>query len=93
MDGNDAVILLQQIFVGIDKSQYNILWVKHTDKGRVELNFIIVREDLASGKDLDIHSHRRDIPLFNMWKNGINKKYGFADPNAESRKQTPKQRP
>ncbi len=80
------------VFVGIDKSQYNILWVKHVDKGRVELNFIIVREDLASGKDLDIHSHRRDLPLFNMWKNGINKKYGFADPEANSRKQTPKQR-
>ncbi len=82
----------QMVFVALDESQYNILWVKHVDKGRVELNFIIVREDLASGKDLDIHSHKRDLPLFNMWKNGINKKYGFADPEANSRKQTPRQR-
>ena len=80
------------VFVGIDQSQYNILWVKHVDKGRVELNFVIVREDLASGKDLDIHSHKRDLPLFNMWKNGINKKYGFVDPEAKSRKRTPQER-
>lgn len=76
-------------FYGLDRSQYNILWARHEDKGTVELNYIIPRVELSSGKDLDIYTNKRDKPLFSMWQNGINKHYGFADPNAESRKRTP----
>ncbi len=82
----------KMMFIGMDKSQYHILWVKHVDKGRTELNFVVPRQELSRGIDLDVYSHRRDKPLFNMWKNGINKKYGLADPNAESRKRTASER-
>ena len=71
----------QMMFMGINSSQYNILWVQHTDKNRLELNFVIPRMELSSGNDLDVWSSRRDLPLFNMWKNGINKKYKLANPN------------
>lgn len=82
----------QMVFVGLDKSQYHIIWIKHVDKGRVELNFVISRTELSRGIDLDVYSHKRDKPLYTMWRNGINKKYGLADPNAESRKRTQEER-
>ena len=62
------------LFAGIDSSKYNILWVEHTDKERIELNFVIPRMALDTGNDLDLYSHRRDLPLMDMWKNGINLK-------------------
>ena len=76
------------LFAGIDTDKYNILWVEHSDKERIELNFVIPRLALDSGNDLDLYSHRRDLPLMDMWKNGINAKYGLADPNDPRRART-----
>lgn len=80
------------IFTGLLNDQYSILWVEHTDKGRLELNFVIPRIELSSGHDLDLYSHRRDLPIFDMWKNGINKKYSLADPNDPRRARTMSER-
>jgi hypothetical protein len=80
------------IFSGLDKSQYHIVWIAHRDKGRLELNFVIPRMELTRGIDLDVYSHKRDKPLFSMWRNGVNKKYNLADPMAASRRRTAKDR-
>nr|QIS34445.1 hypothetical protein [Leclercia adecarboxylata] len=37
---------------GLDKDQYSVLWVEHTDKGRLELNFLIPNTELLTGKRL-----------------------------------------
>lgn len=76
------------LFTGIDTDKYNILWVEHSDKERIELNFVVPRLILDTGNDLDLYSHRRDLPLMDMWKNGINVKYGLADPNDPRRART-----
>ncbi len=76
------------LFTGIDGDKYNILWVEHSDKERIELNFVVPRIVFDTGNDLDLYSHRRDLPLFDMWKNGINAKYGLADPNDPRRVRT-----
>lgn len=76
------------IFTGLATNQYNVLWVEHSDKGRIELNFVVPRIELNTGYDLDLYSHRRDLPIFDMWKNGINAKYQLADPNDPSRART-----
>ena len=83
MDAFEALL-----FAGIDTDKYNILWVEHSDKGRIELNFVVPRIELKSGNDLDLYTHRRDLPLFDMWKNGINVTYGLADPNDPRRTRT-----
>jgi len=80
------------LFAGIDVDKYNILWVEHFDKERIELNFVVPRIELQSGNDLDLYSHRRDLPLMDMWKNGINAKYGLADPNDPRRARTMSER-
>lgn len=62
------------LFTGLESNQYNILWVEHSDKGRIELNFVVPRIELNKGIDLDLYTHKRDLPIFDMWKNGINAK-------------------
>lgn len=76
------------LFTGLNSDQYHVLWVEHNDKGRLELNFVVPRIELSTGKDLDLYSHKRDLPLFDMWKNGINAKYNLADPNDPRRART-----
>jgi hypothetical protein len=80
------------LFAGIDDSKYNILWVEHLDKERIELNFVVPRIALDTGYDLDLYSHRRDLPLMDMWKNGINVKYKLADPNDPRRSRSMRER-
>ena len=80
------------LFAGIDSRIYNILWVEHTDKERIELNFVVPRMALDTGNDLDLYSHRRDLPLMDMWKNGINIKYKLADPNDPRRSRSMRER-
>ncbi len=68
------------MFAGLEPEQFNYLLVEHTDKGRLELNFLIPRVELNTLKDLSLYTHMKDKPLFTMWQNGINKKYNLADP-------------
>lgn len=86
---NEIMDAFQEVlFTGLNSNQYHVLWVEHIDKGRLELNFVIPRIELYTGNDLDLYSHRRDLPLFDMWKNGINKHYGLSDPNDPNRART-----
>ena len=41
-------------FAGLEPDQRDILWVRHTHEGRVELHFVTLRMELASGKSLNI---------------------------------------
>lgn len=75
------------IFSGLDRDQYNITWIEHKDKDRLELNFVIPKVELSSGKSYNPYYDRTDRPLVNAFKNYINAKYELDDPNDPSRKQ------
>lgn len=45
------------------QGRYNILWVEHTDKGRLELNFVIPKVDLVSGRAFNPYYHKIDVVL------------------------------
>ena len=40
-------------FAGLQPEQYNILWVRHTHEGKVELHFCLPRLELISGKSIN----------------------------------------
>lgn len=65
---------------GLDKSQFNILWVEHTDKGRLELNCIIPKIELSTGKSFNPYFHGSDFHLADLFQNSANLKYGYSDP-------------
>ncbi len=62
------------------QNRYNILWVEHTDKGRLELNFVIPRIDLITQKAFTPYYHSADITRIDIWKDYINLKHVFTNP-------------
>jgi len=70
----------QMLLAGLDREQYNILWVEHTDKGRLELNFAIPKLELKSKKSLQPYYHKSDLARLEMWQDMTNLKYTFHNP-------------
>jgi len=69
----------------LDKDQYDILWVEHQDKGRLELNFVIPNIELTSGKRLQPYYDRADRPRVDAFQTITNIEYDLADPNDPAR--------
>jgi len=86
------------LFPGFDKSRYNIVWVEHTDKGRLELNYFIPQIDLLTGKHLcPYFFNSSDFDRVNNLTRQINHEYDLTSPDEESKsrpladvKRTPK---
>lgn len=74
-----AVIQLfeEAAFSGLGKDEYATLWVKHEDKGRLELHCITPRVHMPSGKSLNIKPPG-GYDLFDTLRDYINLKHGFA---------------
>ncbi|UZA07610.1 relaxase/mobilization nuclease domain-containing protein (plasmid) [Moraxella bovis] len=72
----------EALLPNFDVTRYACYWVEHTDKGRLELNFVFAKVDLQTGKHLDVYQQRRDVTRLNYWKEIQLQKYGLSDPNA-----------
>ena len=70
----------ERLLFGEYKERFNILWVQHVDKGRLELNFAIPKIDIESSMAFNPYYDKVDRPLIDTWQNYINLKFGFTDP-------------
>ena len=70
------------------ENRYNILWVEHTDKGRLELNFVIPKIDLETQKSLNPYYHKADLPRVEKWQDLQNLAHGFSNPKDPSKART-----
>ncbi len=70
------------------QDRYNILWVEHTDKGRLELNFVIPKIDLETQKSLNPYYHKADLPRIEKWQDLQNLKYNYSSPKDPSKART-----
>lgn len=68
--------------------RYNILWVEHLDKGRLELNFVIPKIDIETKKALNPYYYKADFARMDTWQNLNNLKYRFSDPKDPTKAQT-----
>ena len=75
------------LMAGLDKDQYNMTWIEHTDKDRLELNFVIANVELTTGKRLQPYYDKADRPLVENWKQVINHEYGLTDPHDPNKAQ------
>lgn len=75
------------LFPNMDKSQYNVLWVEHRDKGRLELNFVIPNIELETGKRLQPYYHNADLKRVDAWRTIKNIENGFSDPEDPAKRQ------
>ncbi|MGL2486873.1 relaxase/mobilization nuclease domain-containing protein [Helicobacter pylori] len=75
MESFEYVLLTESM-----QNRYNILWVEHTDKGRLELNFVIPKIDLERQKAFNPYYHKVDLKRIDTWKDCINLKHAFTNP-------------
>lgn len=69
-------------FAGIPADRRSIVWIKHRDKGRTELHFVVPRVDLGTRKSLNIAPPTpASRHLLDTLREGINRRYGFRDPS------------
>ena len=74
------------LLTGLERNQYDILWVEHRDKGRLELNFVIPNIELQTGKRLQPYYDPADRRRVNAWATLVRAEYGLADPNEPERR-------
>lgn len=77
----------ETLLAGLERDQYDITWIEHTDKGRLELNFVIPNVELSTGKRLQPYFDQADRPLVENWKQVTNFDYGLSDPHAPDKAQ------
>jgi len=73
-------------FAGLDRDQYDILWVRHSHAGHHELHFVTPRIELETGKSLNIRPPGKATrQAFDDFRSEINARYGLADPDDPAR--------
>ncbi len=70
------------------QERYNILWVEHTDKGRLELNFVIPKVDLPTGKALNPYYHKADVTRKELFEDKWNLIKGYSSAKDPSKART-----
>ena len=73
---------------GMSENQYNILWVEHTDKGRIELNFVIPKIELTTQKAFNPYYHKLDFARIDMFEDIQNIKYNLQSKKDPANAQT-----
>ncbi len=74
----------QLAFAGLEGNNHDILWVRHSHEGRVELHFVTPRMELVTGKSLNIAPpgyHK----TYDALRDCLNKEHGWSDPQAPER--------
>ena len=67
----------------------NRLWVEHSDKnGRLELNFLIPKIDMPTGKSFNPYLAKFDQHRIDLIKRIINDEYNLSSPDDPAREQT-----
>ncbi len=66
----------------------NVLWVEHSDKnGRLELNFLIPKIDMPTGKSFNPYLAKFDQHRIDLIKRMINNEYSLSSPDDPAREQ------
>ena len=71
-------------FSGLEREQYDILWIRHEHEGNVELHFVVPRIELRTGKALNI-APPGYAKTFDTWRDSWNYAQGWASPSDPSR--------
>lgn len=83
MDGTEKLIL-----AGLDPDRVSITWIEHTDKDRLELNYIVACVDLEHGRHFQPYVHSHDVERWNAFKDIQNLTHGYSDPNDPAKART-----
>jgi 5S rRNA maturation endonuclease (ribonuclease M5) len=73
-------------FAGLDRDQYDILWVRHSHEGNTELHMVVPRQELTTGKALNI-APPGHAKYYDHLRNAWNYEQGWARPDDPDRAQ------
>jgi len=74
-------------FAGLEKDQYNVLWVRHTDAGHHELHYVIPKVELTTGKSLNPKPPgQAKVAMGDTFRRIVNLENNWADPDDPERK-------
>ncbi|MFW1912108.1 mobilization protein A, partial [Acinetobacter ursingii] len=71
----------KSLLCGLEHDQYDITWIENKDKGRLELNFVIPKVELNTGKAMNPYYDPIERKRVNAFKDHTNAKYDLHDPN------------
>lgn len=74
------------IFPGLTEHERNIVWVKHTEKQKTELHFLIPNTNVVTGQSFTPYLFKLDKNRMDTWKNIINLQYNLENPLEPSRR-------
>ncbi|MEI8642644.1 relaxase/mobilization nuclease domain-containing protein [Pseudoalteromonas sp. Hal099] len=80
--------LEHNLLSGLGSDQYEILWVQHQDKDRLELNFVIPNVELKTGKRLQPYYDKADRKRVQAWQEITNYDNNLSDPNDPEKRRT-----
>lgn len=69
------------------ENRYNILWVEHIDKERLELNYVIPKIDLLTNSVINPYWHKADKKRVELWTDKINLLFNLSDPKDPKKRQ------
>lgn len=69
------------LFPGLHNNQYDVTWIEHTDKGRLELNYFIPQVELTTGKSLTAYYHQADGNRVRDYVEITNQAYELTNPS------------
>ena len=76
----EAIELFEALaFAGLDRDQYDCLWVRHSHEGNIELHFCAPRLELSTGKALNIAPPGHENAFASL-RDLLNQTHGWADP-------------
>jgi len=78
----------QTFMAGLEKEQFNVLWVEHLDKGRLELNAVIPKVELSTGRAFNPYNHKTDLHIKDLFQQKVNLEHGFSNPLDPAKEQT-----
>lgn len=78
----------KHLLPSLESDQYNILWVEHTDKNRLELNFVIPKIELTRKISMNPFYHKQDLSRIDTWQNLTNLTYNFTNPKDPAKERT-----
>ncbi len=86
----EAMQLFEELaFAGLQDHQFDCLWVSHTHMDRVELHFVVPRQELTSGNSMNIARPGHE-PQFDALADMLNHRHSWADPRDPKRQQDTK---
>lgn len=71
----------EAMFPRLDHSRFNMAFIKHLDKNRQEVHFVIQNFDLETKKTITPFVKDRDLSRINAFKNQVNLDFDLIDPN------------